>query len=503
VHDSTRPVRSVADNVWDLTTRPAAYTAIADSEPPSRPSTFPGRFAEQLSTVGIVERADGAIIGDNQAFTVVEASDGGQRQRFILHTRTLNDGMSAAGYEADVPLQHASRYVPAVLTSCASTRDLRTSFYQIELPPRARKYFRFADDSGQTWQMRRLPMGFTCAPELMHSITATLGMSPGYSARTVPADVTSDIFVDNIRLSGSQGQVCRATQSVDERAALCGVAWKQSDSRDTAQKYCFLGVEYDHSARTVRLKSEFVQKLRNFAETMSCQGTVTAGELESYVGRMVHACAVLNIPLGRYYFILKYSRRVQSKLNRGIIGPDAVLTLPPSFVRNVRRINGAFAQTRVVSPPHPRGAERYTVYTDASLEGWGVVVERESDRQLSVFGGKWDDSAHINVLEARVLQILASICDSFPDMTSLDVYVDNTTVAYAARKSLCLRNGEINDCIVSFLDWVRARNLAHRIFWVASGANPADPPSRGTTDGVVERLQLAESDIGATKPITR
>ena len=53
------------------------------------------------------------------------------------------------------------------MTECASGRDFRTGFYQVEIPLDARKYFRFKTDDGHWYELTRLPMGYSCAPEIM------------------------------------------------------------------------------------------------------------------------------------------------------------------------------------------------------------------------------------------------------------------------------------------------------------------------------------------------
>jgi hypothetical protein len=253
----------------------------------------------------------------------------------------------------------------------------------------------------------------------------------------------------------------------------------------------------------VRLKPESLDKLRRFIRSLEAD-TVTAGDIESFYGRLVHACAVLDIPLGRHYFAFKYCRRVQARLARGVLDPDDKVSCPSSFARAVPRILHDMSGMRKVRPQHVAGPKNsFNVYVDASLDGWGVVVERVADRRLSIFGGRWDERAHINVLEARGLSIIRSVFDSyFPEARIMHIFIDNTTVCAAARRQSCFANSEINSHAVEFTEWCRARDMDYHISWIASKANPADPPSRGTKAGIVERLHTVIERPEVTRSIT-
>jgi hypothetical protein len=495
-------------HVWDLVTRPFEFihknSKRLGGKSPVR-SSFSPSHALQLLDAGIAEPVPETEAHDFPAvpFTVVEEKDGSCRQRFILWTKMLNEEIEKAGYIPDVPLEHISKYVPPVTQPLGSLRDLACSFYQVELPPEARGLFQFRDSAGGLFRMRRLPMGHICAPELMHSVTATVGMVPGYAREHVlQRPVGAEAFVDNIRLTGPAAPLREATRMLDKRAALTNIEWKQSDSCSNSARYTFLGVDFDHHARTVKMKAGAVAKLHAFAESVQ-QGPVTACSIETFYGRLLHANAVLDLPLGRHYWAFKFCRRVQARLAKTAIQPNDMVPCPASFVRDVPGIIRELSSTRHVRSQHSASQHNnFNVYVDASLDGWGVVVEKVVGRRLSIFGGRWTEKAHINVLEARGLDIVSSIFDSyFTEAQIMHLYVDNTTVCAAARRKSCFANETINDLAVTFMEWVRRRDMDCRVSWVASAANPADPPSRGTHDGIVDRLQRVKDDARVTRII--
>ncbi|KAJ9435707.1 hypothetical protein DIPPA_34318, partial [Diplonema papillatum] len=198
------------------------------------------------------------------------------------------DGNRAAherGYEAHVPLGHVSAYLGASREECGSTRDFKTGFYAIEIPPESRHLFRFADSGGGWWELLRLPMGHSCAPEIMHTLAAVAG---GHADYVLPQfaerDVTVDIWVDNIRYAGKRSAVQLATRRLDQTAADCDLTWKPSDSQTAATRYEFIGVDWDHVAHRVAVSRKLRRKLMEARYTLKSSPTMRASELETLGG---------------------------------------------------------------------------------------------------------------------------------------------------------------------------------------------------------------------------
>ena len=79
---------------------------------------------------------------------------------------------------------------------------------------------------------------------------------------------------------------------------------------------------------------------------------------------------------------------------------------------------------KIVSKPISQGNPSYTLYTDASLQGWGAVFQGQSS------GGHWaPDEArqHINCLELKAAYLgLQSFCTTL-SRTHVRIFLDNTT----------------------------------------------------------------------------
>ena len=424
----------------------------------------------------------------NVPFTVLEEKEGRDRQRFILWTVEANEIACDSGYEAKVPLGHISRYLDAVREECGSTRDFKTGFYAIEIPEDARHLFRFMDSEGDWWELVRLPMGHTCAPELMDTVAAVAAGHPDYVTREwrVIEGVRVDVWIDNIRYAGPRDLVLRATEALDRTARDCVLTWKPSDSVDASTRYEFIGVLWDHGRGMVSVSTKMKRRLVESRYALS--GVVRAHDLG---GRLLHASAVAGVFPGRFWFALKFFRRVTNSLNRGTRATDDVVNVSPCVQTSLCQWIGEVLAPRkilaeVVAP-------QLTAFVDASLDGWGGVVVDHATSEASILGARWDkgEAGHINELEAEALyKVVRSLPASVAD-ARVNVVVDNTTVKGVARKGACVRSRRLNDAVVGALEILRLRRCTMSMKWVRSADNPADAPSR------VIPAELTRSSVSA------
>eukprot|EP01063_Lacrimia_lanifica_P023170 TRINITY_DN3065_c0_g5_i4.p1 TRINITY_DN3065_c0_g5~~TRINITY_DN3065_c0_g5_i4.p1 ORF type:complete len:484 (+),score=7.65 TRINITY_DN3065_c0_g5_i4:960-2411(+) len=447
--------------------------------PPRRvPTPAPRRSPRSMLSSCVMPVSPAAVAppgyAGNVPFVVVEERDGALRLRFILWTKGANDALADV-YQPEVPLHHVSEYLSAAATSeVASLRDLATSFYQIELPEHVRKYFAFQDAQGNWFELNRLPMGHTCAPELMHSLTSTIAHHPSYvSAEHVLPGVKIESFVDNIRISGARAAVAAATSQVDAEAAAAGVTWKPADSRNEATVYTFLGVVHDHAAQTVVISESLRVKMAS-----ALDGSMTYAAAEQLGGRLVHASAVAGEHVGKHYFALKLLRRVCNALNSGRATGATSLELTPRARDALSRWVAAVSKPRTVTvaPSDPEA----TLFVDASLSGFGAVLATHATMGLTIIGDRWgapDKGSHINYLEARALHVSLH---SLPvqQFSRIAILVDSTTVQGAARKGACLKNENLNTSIIEALGLLKKHNIAFSLKYISSSSNPSDLPSR-------------------------
>jgi hypothetical protein len=214
--------------------------------------------------------------------------------------------------------------------------------------------------------------------------------------------------------------------------------------------------------------------------------------IQSAFGRLVYGLTTVGIPLGRAYFVFKYMRR-RSRLN-------------------LRRHDETRVWHRAKTDWHALAVEAVdkefvfwsdtdyscSFYSDASQEGWGVVIFDLHNR-VSVFGARWrDDEAdfHINVKEARAFRIALRWIATIKDKDALlhvTAYIDNTT-ALAAVSNGGSREFTINLITVSCHEMCIENDiLVDGPHYVPSRFNYADHPSRMDDMGQATRMVLQQA----------
>ena len=328
------------DEVWKMTFSPEVGKAGRSSGR----SAFSEEHAGELASFGIARKATGPGEANNVPFTVLEEKPEGLRQRFILWTKDAN--WLEERYTAQVPLHHISRYLDQVREECGSTRDFRTGFYAIEIPEEARSFFRFQTEGGSWFELCRLPMGHVCAPGIMHTLAAAAAGDPAY---VLPEwrvrGVRVDVFIDNIRYTGEAGMVLAATANLDAAAGDFCLTWKPADSFTAETKYTFLGVDFDHRESEVKVSTKICRKLQGVD-----MDNVTAGQLESMGGRLMHASAVAGETPGKHWFALKFPQ-TRKPANPQTRKPA---TRKPANPQNPQTRKPANPQTRKPANPQTR-----------------------------------------------------------------------------------------------------------------------------------------------------
>ena len=365
-------------------------------------SSFSQAHAALLVDNGVAVPVSGPGPLLNIPFTVVEQKETGLRQRFILWTREANEIAADTGYHADVPLLHISAYLASVNSECATTRDFRTGFYQIPIPAEARHLFTFSDADGHFYQLVRLPMGHSCAPEIMHTLAATAAGDPLYvlPEYCVAPGVSVDIWIDNIRFTGEREVVQQESVRLDATATTTSITWKEADSNTTALHYTFLGTDFNHNTHTVSPSQRLLKKI----DACKYCSSPTAGDLESLAGRLLHAGAIAGVAPGKFWFAIKFFRRLINKINYGGLLTSAVCRVPPSVRPLLSQWIHAVQKPR--SFPVTVSLPSLTIFVDASKQGWGGVIVDDQSLEMVIVGASWsttEAALHINVLESFAL----------------------------------------------------------------------------------------------------
>ena len=175
--------RTRFDNLWEHLIRPKIDFNQSKMQPVSK-TTLSVQDLYKLVECGIISKVDEKKMKDSPTrgsivpFTTVEQREDGFRRRFICWPSDHNAALQY-DYTPKVPISQPVSYVDALRHQQALKRDLKCSFFQVQLPPNARSYYRFAYQD-RVYELNRMPMGHVCAPEIQQTITSVLAGDVAY-----------------------------------------------------------------------------------------------------------------------------------------------------------------------------------------------------------------------------------------------------------------------------------------------------------------------------------
>ena len=310
-----------------------------------------------------------------------------------------------------------------------------------------------------------VPTGASHPPYFAQILTSAICES----VRT--ASITTDCWIDNVRILGqNEAEVRLALEKLKENCTGLGIHFNKEET--DPRQYNYLGIAFDHAKQTVNITEKARKKLLVAASVLE-RDEATVDEYTSLFARCVWCSSILAIDRAQWYYVYKFARRRLS----GEQDHRRQIKVWPSIKALWKKWTDIIlsAAPRRIDDTNPIS---HTIYTDASLSGFGGVIFGRGDEPDIVIAGTWGKcSDHINVLEMRaVREVLARWENAGP--ATVKLYVDNTSVLGQLRRGAA-RNFKANE------ELVRIRRIASRknieiveIAYVLSLENPADSPSR-------------------------
>lgn len=265
-----------------------------------------------------------------------------------------------------------------------------------------------------------MPMGLACAPRVFSKL-----MKVVYSFLRQQGHIASGYFDDSY-IQGDSVHSCKLSVDCtwDLFIELGFVPHEVKSITDPTQCLEHLGFVLDSTDMTVSISQSKRLKLTKAASKIKNSSSVSIRDVAQLIGFMVsNFPAVENGQL--HYRSLEAEKTQALKTNAGNF--DAVMCVSDVAKDDIQWWLGNVPNAkRKIS----HGPITHTLRTDASLEGWGAVLEGTAT------GGRWtllEKALHINCLELKAaLYGLQSLCSQ---MHNAHVHVlldmDNTTaVAY-------------------------------------------------------------------------
>lgn len=299
-------------------------------------------------------------------------------------------------------------------------------------------------------------------------------------------EIAGEAYIDNFRFVGDELRaVQRAVAVFRDIMRQMKVAINETDDEVNQQLstgiYEYLGVEYNHQAKTCRIAKKTRTRLAEARELLANYFTKNAPvswqQTQAIFGSLSWVSCVLALDLSKYYYIYKFLRR---RCAQGYMDDEDAGLWKCTRELWLTWIDEATTHTR--SFYECRGPATH-VFSDASKIGYGVVVVRPNGT-VSVFGGPWEPKfrkRHINELEAEacIRAITEVNIDVNDGPTHIHLHVDNTT-AIAVQRRRRSRNYFLNKRVGELLNIAEKRKFIIKVSYIRSEHNPSDVPSRMT-----------------------
>lgn len=410
-----------------------------------------------------------------------------ERRRFIIWPRQLNAELKAAGYTTDMGMTDAVGHcVDVHAGERALVFDLKLGFNQVPLGEGMGPYFGFAvkNPAGEVEHFfpTVLPMGASPSPEVLQHIVE--GLAGEAVRRSNVGDVRWRVQIDGVRFIGRDSQLQQVRVAFVEVCREVNATIKPEPALNVPHAVGeWYGVTFDYTRKVVSLPSRALGKLADALRLLDGD-TITVENLLAMFGLLQHYGAIMGAPVHEFFAAVKLFRRVSAALARGEKKrTDAVVIWRSALDTLKAWISFVATPHREVMPPKTLDTQSRApaiLFTDASKTGWGAVLCIEGT--VRHVGGRWDqdqDLSNINMLEALAVERGAAHFAEQLSGSDVVLVVDNTATHYALKRGSA-RSGALNAALGTALR--RLKKIGPRaivVAYIASGANPADGPSRG------------------------
>lgn len=412
----------------------------------------------------IIEEADG---GETVAYVKFKThnENNKSRRKILFETRTVNRAINQnSGVLSKLQLPGQSEIEETLLHfDKVDSLDFKSFFYQIELAPNIRKFFRVYINN-KLYQLRVLPMGacFSVFVAQNISLAACEIIKQAY-----PPTVTSLVYVDNIYIFHSLKSSPCDTQ-IFARHSLPQLG----ETLLNQEAIRILGRQVDMRRKTIQLPVEMVQKIENIKNTLHSSLPFSLRTYLQMWGSLIWATRVLHIPLTSNFHQFSDLSRACVDFLSGMQELDDILR---NWQEKQKRLEHLFREVDFLSvvtvPSFQSTFPSCVIHTDASDRSAAVVLI--ACDALEIDAWQVDKEVHINEKEMTAGErgIELAIKRGFRNILW---YTDSRTVYHCARRGRT-KNKEMNKSVQNILTqdaWIILR-------WLKSEENVADGPSRG------------------------
>ena len=297
----------------------------------------------------------------------------------------------------------------------STSLDLTDAYFHCPISVAFRKYLRFVWDN-KVFQFRALPFGLAIAPLVFTKIFQVV------SAHLHTLSIQIHSYLDDSLVKELNPDILLShTQTVIDLLLELGflISWKKSEIIPS-QDFVFLGEHFRTDLGLVFPPEEKFLALRWFILTFLAKTSVTARQFSQLLGLLNSLTDV--VQLGRLHI-----RPLQFYLLEHWIpsSQDWEASIPILEVLSTHLSWWLQRENVMTGFPLASPVPSLTLFTDASLLGWGAYLEGQT------VSGMWSSTLqkdHINLLEMRAVLLALSHFKLCLESLSIVLATDNTTV---------------------------------------------------------------------------
>ncbi|KAL0199203.1 hypothetical protein M9458_007743, partial [Cirrhinus mrigala] len=453
-------------SAWVLCTVERGYRIQFGAPPPPFNGVFPtvvspeqGLVMEQEVDTLLRKEAIEVVPSHNREsrfysrYFIVPKKDGGLRP--FLNLRQLNRSV--------MWLKFRMLTVSQVVSQIRSedwfvTIDLKDAYFQVSILPQHKKLPRFAF-RGEAYQYRVLPFGLALSPR-----TFTKCVDAALAPLRLRGIRILNYIDDWLILAQSEHMAAQHRDVVLAHMKELGLRLNAKKSvLSPLQITTYLGVVWDSTTMQAHLSPARIESILTAVTRVKEGRSLTVKQFQRLLGLM--AAASNFVPFG-----LLYMRPLQWWLRTKGFSPRRNPFRMIKVTRRCLRALDMWKKPWFLSQGPVLGApcHRITLATDASLTGWGAVMNGHPARGL--WSGRhltW----HINCLE--MLAVFRALKHFLPDLIGCHVLVctDNTAVVYYINHQGGLRSRPLYKLAHQILVWSQGKLLSLRAVHVPGHLN--------------------------------
>lgn len=434
---------------------------------------------QRLLASGAVEHLPVRPEGAWQSKLWLAPKKGPKKFRLVVNMRPVNQFFRKQSWRMET-LSTALRLVQP--GDWMLTFDLKEGYFHVPVSSGSRKFLLF-QWRGLWFQYTCLPFGFSHSPFIFCKTVKQMVNHWRKKGIRVMAYVDDFLVVER-----TKEDLLRTRKVIEEDLKRLG--WIRESSKgvwEPSQKIMFLGLELDSENKEVRIPVEKVEALRSNIAFLLEQKEVSARQLAGIAGRLIsvaRAFAPARLYTRSFYQLIKRHRLAKWDWDSTFTLSEQELKDAQWLIVNLEKFNGRAAWLPAVL---------LTIQTDASLTGWGAVLQAAQAR------GMWSSAEkglHINRLEIKAVEQAIHSFKGFLYGQAFQVASDSS-VAVSYLENGGGSNKDMSDQVRTIWELlIQCGATLIRSFWIPGKENEADSLSRykdfedwRLTQRVFEQLQ--------------